>query len=122
MKTRSRQEMFDIVAVHLIRQQEKSKSESSGLCLYRGPRGLKCAVGALIPSRDYRIDFEEENVVGNINLLRVARVTESDDGFLSQLQKIHDSTDVEQWPEVLIGFAESNSLDLTALADEMERL
>ena len=55
----SRQEMFDKVCQHLRTQKKRSfKSDfnesSQGTCVYRGPNGTKCAVGALIPD-----EFEE---------------------------------------------------------------
>ena len=46
----TRQAAFNKVARHLLRQNAKSTNKD-GECLYRGPNGLRCAVGALIPRR-----------------------------------------------------------------------
>jgi hypothetical protein len=50
------QETFDKVCVHLLTQLQKSvflDSNGSMACAYRGPNGLKCAVGCLIPDELY---------------------------------------------------------------------
>lgn len=56
---RSLQDVFDEVALHLLRQGQKSASE--GICYYRGPDGLKCAAGFLIPDELYHESFEGNN-------------------------------------------------------------
>lgn len=127
MKMRTRQEMFDIVAVHLIRQREKSKNQFG--CAYRGHDGCKCGVGALIADEDYDSSLEGVSVGqdssttdSQLRVVRAARCPREDRNFLGDLQIVHDTYDVEQWPEKLIAFAEVRSLDLTALADALERL
>ena len=50
------QEVFNIVATHLMRQNCKSKDGNS--CRYRHD-GLLCAAGALIPADQYQSDFEK---------------------------------------------------------------
>ena len=44
----NRQEVFDKVAIHLLTQNAKALN-SGGLCVYKTPNGLRCAVGCLIP-------------------------------------------------------------------------
>lgn len=59
------QEVFDAVATHLLTQNARSVTEDSpGTCLYRGPEGRKCAIGALIPDSLYRPEIE--NVPSNL--------------------------------------------------------
>lgn len=53
----SAQNLFDKVVKHL-RQQKKVSAGKNGDCLYRGPNGTKCAIGCLIPAREYRKSFE----------------------------------------------------------------
>lgn len=56
-----KQEIFDTVVNHLINQKQKSVKEGNKTnCLYRGPNGLKCAVGCLIPDDVYE-EYMEEN-------------------------------------------------------------
>lgn len=55
----TKQETFDIVVAHLRRQGQKSKLKTGKIkCLYRGPRGLKCAAGCLIPDELYSPEME----------------------------------------------------------------
>jgi len=42
------QEMFDTAYLKIIQQGQKSMG-SNDTCKYRGPRGLKCAIGHMIP-------------------------------------------------------------------------
>lgn len=50
------QKLFDYISAFLVRQ--KVQSIKNGNCLYRGPRGLMCAVGCIIPDSVYRPTFE----------------------------------------------------------------
>ena len=52
------QEVFDIVSKHLLKQNERS-GFSDDSCSYRGPNGLKCAAGILIPDEEYTFDSFE---------------------------------------------------------------
>lgn len=60
------QEIFDTVARHLFTQGERSAEpvldddgeEIDTECLYRGPDGRSCAIGALLPDAAYRKDME----------------------------------------------------------------
>lgn len=45
------QEAFNTMVRHLVKQGRKSANEKG--CLYRGPDGLKCAFGCLIPDDHY---------------------------------------------------------------------
>lgn len=50
------QELFNIVSLHLLNQGQKSAHET--LCMYRGPNGMKCAAGVLIPDNEYNPSME----------------------------------------------------------------
>ena len=55
------QEIFNVAVEHLRRQGERSVAfpgMSSMSCKYRGPNGLKCAIGVFIPDEEYREEFE----------------------------------------------------------------
>lgn len=51
------QEIFDTVVTHLSKQGKRSVN-IEGDCLYRGPGGLSCAVGCLIPDSEYVHEME----------------------------------------------------------------
>ena len=51
------QTAFNIVKNHLLTQMTKSMEENEfgdTQCLYRGPNGTKCAIGALITDEEYK--------------------------------------------------------------------
>ena len=52
------QEIFNIVALHLFKQQAGSFDEDREHCLYRNDDGLKCAIGILIPDDKYDSKME----------------------------------------------------------------
>ncbi len=95
----SEQEIFDTV-LQKIREQGKPSIYCGG-CAYRGPDGLKCAAGHLIPDEDYTKEFEE-GTVGKCFLEETAGNEESflvtnyfndkgyDLNFISELQQAHD--------------------------------
>lgn len=63
----SRQETFDVVARHLIKQgrQSQSASGSSYTCAYRGVDDCRCSAGALIPDDQYDPSMEGLSVENN---------------------------------------------------------
>lgn len=104
------QQIFDKVVKHLLTQGEKSVVKSAtnaNICKYRGPEGLMCAIGALIPDEAYSPDWEGISVGGIITPLRRAAAIgpETKSTFLLDLQKIHDHAEVYQWSQELTNFA-----------------
>lgn len=93
------QEVFDKVVTHLYTQGVQSVG-ADGMCLYRGPNGTMCAVGALISDEDYDESFEGEAVGGildsasqkNLPSINALKIHET---LLSDLQAAHDTT--ENW-------------------------
>lgn len=100
----TRQEIYDRVASHLLSQMEVSR-RPGGFCLYRGPRNLKCAIGALIPDELYDTSFDDTG--GGLSAHALPdRVLESIFGrgynedecrFLDILQAVHDSFEPGIW-------------------------
>lgn len=91
MKTR--QETFDFVARALAKQGRPSRGVR-GFCMYRGPEGLKCAAGFLIPDADYSSRFENLDVTAT----PVAKVLEAhgyDLDLVKALQEAHDDAGPE---------------------------
>lgn len=119
---KSRQEIFDIVAVHLLTQNEKSESLGNGgydMYKYRGRNGLKCAIGCLISDENYMELIEGKMVAGLFSkypqVMKASGLREEDSEFLRSLLIIHDFNTVEFWPYELRIFARNNKLDASCL-------
>ena len=86
------QEIFDTIAVHLLKQGVRSVN-SYGVCLYRGPNGLRCAISALIPDELYMPEIENVSVF--TTTFDIVNETNPRVALLSQLLKklgiAHDS-------------------------------
>lgn len=105
----NKQAIFNRVWAHAIAQNESSSSE--GRCLYRGPGGLKCFIGALIPDEAYEGRFDAlQNEVPLMDLEEIVEVLEdkgvagfekklndSEDQFLLSLQSSHDNVGCDDW-------------------------
>lgn len=90
------QEAFETMVRHLRRQWKRSEN-ANGTCLYRGPDGLRCAVGCLIPDDQYKRSLEykdAESIVEDVPALRDIGL-----GILLEMQAVHDEFDPSQWEE-----------------------
>ena len=118
MKTR--QEIFDIVATHLLKQNECSFNEGEG-CMYRGSYGLKCAIGVLIPAELYKVSMEGGNIVELFrifpHIMKNCGLDINDFDFLGGLQAIHDNNLTEVWKSELYSMAKKHSLDIKSLEE-----
>lgn len=106
----NRQEVFDKVATHLLTQMKKSMDDDN--CLYRGPRGLRCAIGCLIPHELIKPSINTK-IVNELPLKILRRIgvqTDEDIEFLRQLQRIHDREVPDNWKLKLYNFAKYNNL------------
>jgi hypothetical protein len=129
------QQIFDQVARHLLTQKRKSVKTPetlTGRCLYRGPDGMKCAIGVLIPDEEYVEAMESLSISQLLNeqiphnkgfdlqpilpLLK-ARFEDVDPPFLNALQNLHDGCFVENWKKELRGFAVDHGLNSTVLKE-----
>ena len=132
----TKQDIFDHVARHLIEQGEKSQEEYC--CMYRGPRGLKCAVGSLIRDGDYKPYFEDKvfredlpqkgspqwEILAAVENFVGRKLTIEDRVLISDLQRLHDLQPPRYWPRELRQLAEIHGLEvpyflLEALLDDM---
>lgn len=112
------QEIFDKVALHLTTQKMKSEAQLktySGItytqCVYRGPDGLKCAAGALIPDELYTQDMEGKGVShADVEPALLTVVSEDQLPLLASLQRIHDGWPVEAWPTKLAALTRQEGL------------
>lgn len=88
---------FDKVSEYLLATTDgQSRLAEGEFCMYRGPNGNKCAIGALIP--DYLYDPKMDKDGGPIDCL-VDKFKQVGDLFenvniqlLSDLQKLHDDS------------------------------
>ena len=106
------QVVFDMVAEHLLKQNEKSQVSKEGTCWYRGPRGLKCAAGCLIPDDKYNSDME---MMSWLSLAEDNIVPFTNSGLITSLQIIHDIHDPKDWPIQLYELAAKLNLNTSVL-------
>jgi len=100
------QEIFNTVFLGL-KGQGFVRSIRAGMCMYRGPNGLKCAVGHLIPDEKYEKDFEFGPLYNVANAIGLKKFVL----FLSDLQSVHDRNPNPGLMEAeLHAFAESRGL------------
>lgn len=89
MSLLTKQEAFNIMVRGLAAQGwAQSKDPVSGYCKYRGPNGVKCAVGHLISDEEYKPEMEGEDIHGlqrDFHLLQ-----DQDKDFLTHCQMAHD--------------------------------
>lgn len=100
----TQQEFFNITALHLIQQGRQAKGQA--FCLYRGPNGTKCAIGAHIPDELYLPEMEASNsneAWSAIKVLKHIGYTETVFGLGEELQGIHDDDEAWTSPETLKG-------------------
>ena len=100
LEEKTAQEVFDFVAKHLLTQKKKSQRNAIGSkdCMYKSPEGLTCAVGCLIPKKDYTYDIEYRGVE---DMLEYYDVVSKHEMLLTHLQLVHDTEEVENWQEAL---------------------
>ena len=101
----TKQQIFNKVARHLLKQNEQAMVGT--MCQYRAPGGLKCAIGALIPDAKYKQEFEG-SVVGildepeSIAVRKAAGLKANQIALGKALQDVHDESDPANWIEQLM--------------------
>ncbi len=99
----TKQEIFDKVVRHLMKQGKKSLVDTK--CAYRGADGASCAVGVLINDEHYDESIEGKRVYSRrvIDALFKSGVNASEYDedtalyMLSTLQHIHDWSEPSEW-------------------------
>ena len=92
------QEAFEIMCKHIFEQGVQSTNGKSGgdcYCLYRGPNGLKCVIGALIPDSEYKPEYDIK-IGMSVDYLYSEGITCLSGlrlDFLEEMQSIHDDGD-----------------------------
>jgi hypothetical protein len=88
-----KQEVFEKVSRHLFEQGEPSMGSIGVLknaCLYRNPKGLKCAIGCLIPDDKYK-DSLENTSASSPDIYNLFGGKEVDSQLYGKLQGLHDA-------------------------------
>lgn len=113
----NKQEIFDKVASHLLKQNEQSiMNDDSSTCAYRGKNNSMCAIGCLIDDKYYDESLEGKSVAFYkvFNALKLSGIeieSRFDTLFLSQLQNIHDSFLPIRWKNELFYLANTYELE-----------
>lgn len=105
------QETFDAMVWHLRRQNQKSMDQY-GQCRYRGPSGLMCAVGFLIPDSDYCGKMEHKSALAwpvNDTLRQYRHNLD----LCRRMQLIHDKIDLSEWERGFKDVAQEFNLKYT---------
>lgn len=100
------QDIFNRAAGHLLKQGKRAaKPDDEFSCLYRGPAGTACAVGALIPEDLYTGELEGYGLSGMLKEAPtdLADALQPHKQLLWDLQGVHDNSRVgpERWPQRL---------------------
>lgn len=106
----SAQEIFERVSNHLLTQRKRSMDEYES-CRYRGPGGLKCAVGCVIPDRCYNEEMEGQSV----EFIKLPNSIKAHRSLLLELQDCHDDFSVKDWASRLRAIGYSFCLDISFL-------
>jgi hypothetical protein len=118
------QQIFDIVATHLLKQKARSQNHSRTACLYRGQEGRKCAVGVLIADEHFEPDFNQCGVYNSkvVNSLQKSGISTDIDtmDLLGDLQWIHDSHPVDGWKSRLQSYAAEKKFNTDAITNFQE--
>ena len=116
------QEIFDIIANHLLTQNQKSLS-SQGMCVYKSTTELSCAVGCLLKNKDTTSyegigvhnlrhnlqDRDHKNLYQDLLSVGVPDIDEAFD-LLDDLQTVHDLREPKEWKKQLQELAENKGL------------
>lgn len=109
------QEIYDTVAEHMLKQNQRSTLLSIAgydACAYRGMDGLKCAAGCLIPEEIYQVIFEGYSWPEMISDFDFPKDHWE---LITKLQNIHDHIDPKNWRKGLTIIANSYSLNTDVL-------
>lgn len=105
-----KQAIYNQVRDHLLKQNAKSQFETENGCFYRGPNGMKCAIGALIKDEFYKEEFNRYSVTAppvlemlknSLNLSIGEEFSNQDINFMRELQHVHDCYPVKEWQHQL---------------------
>lgn len=88
------QEAFEKMVAHLRSQKSRCVAPGTKICMYKSG-DKKCAVGALIPKKEYSEDLEGNDV--EVLAEFVPSLKGLDLRMLGLMQSIHDTIDPDKW-------------------------
>lgn len=88
LKDATKQQIFDQVARHLLKQNERAV-DVEGRCKYRTESGLMCAAGCLISDEEYTPRMDKHGSWGGVVMAGFACNTHLE--FIGALQNMHDN-------------------------------
>lgn len=116
LKEATAQQVFDHIALHLLKQNKKAKVSENSACRYRVEvcgEVLKCAAGSLIPDEDYNLSMENQS--WSLNTLRRYGISTNHNELIKSLQGIHDWVEVSNWKPRLKAVGELYNLNTDVL-------
>ena len=92
IRPKNNQDAFDKVLKAIRKQNYQRSATKVGSCKYRGPNGLRCAAGHLIPNNLYRKSMEGKTINSRIiNMPTIGEYFKNvNSDLLSDLQSAHD--------------------------------
>ena len=111
----SPQQLFNHVATHLLRQNDRSLRPPDAKdigCAYRGFDGLMCAAGCLMSDDEYHASMEGKDWD---DLTTHSNVPSVHKRLIWSLQIVHDRDMPNYWPRRLREIASEHALDTAAL-------
>ena len=111
----NKQEVFNKVATHLIKQGQRSVDHEAA-CLYRGPGNLMCAAGCLIEDEHYAPALENLLVRSTqvSRALTLSGVPLDAHQMVAALQELHDRNGPARWPKLLQELADDFNVEFEA--------
>lgn len=123
-----KQELFNYVARHLLKQNAKSINADRSGCMYHTMDGRQCAAGCLIEREHYRTSLEGGDVTNLCVRTAIADsigrelvgwdgpdpIQGSESEMILQLQKLHDGHQPDEWESRLRDIAHAHKLEFPA--------
>lgn len=113
MKTDFKQEIFDFVVRFLLKQNQKSQNEYM-IYKYHLNDGKKCAMGCLIPDKDYHPDMELLPKFVNRYFID-SGYSREEMHLIQDLRTVHDHEDVCRWRKEFKKVADTYNLNCSCL-------
>ena len=112
------QTIYNQCAAHLLRQAKASYDDVGEACLYRGPDGMKCAVGYFIRDDQYHenlegYDAKDEELYGPLASYLGKAPSPGQSALLFDLQRAHDhylKCGLDYWASRMIEIAKQYGL------------
>ncbi len=127
----TQQQVFDHVVSFLFKQGVRSVTPRTeievygvtrvrgGSCVYRGPKGMRCAAGVLIRDEDYVPEMEVNSIGSIIKNFPVLNYLHPFLPLIKSLQVAHDGSDVTYWPARFANVAREHALDPRVIYDNV---